>query len=100
MILMGAEPTYWPSGQGPPGDHPDDGAMRVFALVGLLWLMLGGTAWADTIVPTTLLDPPGAGSCPADPCSLRQAVNRTATDRIELEAATYALTQSAELPIG
>lgn len=74
--------------------------MRVFALVALLWLMLVGPAWADTIVPTTFADPPGAGACPDDPCSLRQAAARSATDRIELQAGTYALTQSAPLALG
>ena len=73
--------------------------MRVFPLVALLWLMLAGTAAADTIVPTTFADPPGAGSCPDDPCSLRQAAARAATDRIELQTGTYALTQSAPLTL-
>jgi hypothetical protein len=72
--------------------------MRVFALVALLWLMLGATAWADTITPTRFDDPAGPGTCPTD-CSLRQAVDRVATDRIDLDRGVYQLTQSAELTV-
>jgi hypothetical protein len=73
--------------------------MRVWALAALLWLGMGATAWAETITPTTTLDPPGAGSCPTS-CSLRQAIDDPRYDRIELEARTYQLTQSPELQIG
>jgi hypothetical protein len=68
-------------------------------------LMLAGAAQASTITVSTTADPAGAGSCPASPCSLRQAVSSANDgDVVELlgsnaTPSTYQLTQGAQIVI-
>src|SRR4051812_47644241 len=81
--------------------HADDHVRMLTKFVGLLlllWLAVAGVARADTITPTRFDDPAGAGNCPGD-CSLRQAVDRSATTAITLQPGTYSLTQGNSLAI-
>jgi hypothetical protein len=64
-------------------------------------LALAATAQANTILVSTTADPPGPGSCPGAPCSLRQAVaSAESGDMIVLAAgAEYELTQGSPIAV-
>src|SRR5947209_4049647 len=56
-------------------------------------LMAPSVAAAATIPVSTNADGTGTGSCPAAPCTLRQAINfASAGDTVSVPAATYTLT--------
>ncbi len=75
-------------------------------LAGISVLALASIAQAKAIAVTTTADPAGSGSCPGDPCSLRQAVDSAESgDTIELAGsagapAKYALTQGTQIVVG